>query len=350
MHKNELFATGMYKDTLSQPGCWDALLGRNLEEWQRRMRAPRRGLLMGMGASYYATQAAYLSISHSDTTWQPITSDAVLHYLPESYAYDTVLCVSQSGESADTLAAAEKLQAAGLSLLSVTNDYTSSLAHMSSASLDLGCGEEKGSATKTYTTSVLALFAGVRDWRAIWSGLPQKGRAILESLQPGGEAVLLNKEHSHYFLGTGPNIATAMAAALLCKEKLFLHAEGSGTADFAHGPLEVLDARSTVWIFSTKGRIDDLLLPMAQRIAQTGAMLVIIGEQTARFSQQGFSPAWTFDISLDGPEELGALLFLLPLQMMVLWETARQDYPVDTFRRMDKVLTGYSYSGTEEKA
>jgi glucosamine--fructose-6-phosphate aminotransferase (isomerizing) len=259
-----------------------------------------------------------------------------------------VLAISQSGETADTVAAAEKLRAAGVPLLSITNNPKSRLARASDFNLDLGCGEEKGSATKTYTASVLALLAADPARVAGLSRLPEKGRAVLESVTPSVGADLLIKEKSHYFLGTGANEATALEAALLCKEKLFLRAEGSGAAEFAHGPLEALDEQSVVWLFSKAERVEDLLKPVAKRIRQTGASLVVIGENSSAFERSELSPAWTYDLALEGPEEFGVLLFILPVQMMVLWEAGRRGYPIDTFRRMDKVLTGYDHEPLAE--
>jgi glucosamine--fructose-6-phosphate aminotransferase (isomerizing) len=180
------------------------------------------------------------------------------------------------------------------------------------------------------------------------TSLPERARAILAGLYEGDASDLLGGDRRHYFLGTGPNVATALEAALLCKEKLFLHAEGSGAADFIHGPLEALDEESTVWLFTVEERLDDLMLPLARRVRQTGAQLVVIGERASALSEGDISPLWTYDIALQGPEELGALLFILPVQMMVLWEAARRGYPIDTFRRMDKVMTGYDYGLSSE--
>jgi glutamine---fructose-6-phosphate transaminase (isomerizing) len=340
---DKLLETGMYRDIMQQPDCWDTLLRKHLRPWQERVQSVRLGLLVGMGSSRYAALAAQQALSEGGAAWHATNADNVLHYFPTRVPYDAVLSISQSGETADTVAAAEKLHAAGLPLLSITNNPESKLARASDFSLDLGCGEEKGSATKTYTASVLALLASDPARTAGLSRLPEKGRAVLESFTPSGAADLLLKDKSHYFLGTGVNEATALEAALLCKEKLFLRAEGSGAAEFAHGPLEALDEQSVVWLFSKAERVEELLMPVAKRIRQTGASLVVIGENCSTFESAELSPAWTYDMVLEGPEELGVLLFILPVQMMVLWEAGRRGYPIDTFRRMDKVLTSYNY-------
>jgi glutamine---fructose-6-phosphate transaminase (isomerizing) len=340
---DHLTQTGMYRDIMMQPDCWEALLGRDLSEWRGVVKAARHGLLVGMGSSYYAGIAARTALMRSGAVWLPLTSDEALHYLPEQHPFETAVVISQSGESADTVEAARKLRADGLRVLSVTNDPNSSLAREGQLVLDLGCGEERGSSTKTYTATLLALLLAAFDDLTPLTFLPGAAARVLDSFPAEEACALLDADSQHFFLGTGPHLATAMEAAVICKEKLFLSAEASGAADFIHGPLEAIDERSIVWIFSTRDRLDDLMLPLARRVRKTGARVVVIGEGASAFSRPDIHPLWSYELAVEGPEEMGALLYALPVQLLVVHQTSRLGYPVDTFRRMIKVMTGYSY-------
>lgn len=345
MTEDEIRGTGMYRNVWEQPACWDRLLSRDLGFWKRGVQSVRAGLLVGMGASYYAGLAAEAALMGGRASWHALTSDRALYYLPRALRPMSALVVSQSGESADTLAAARELGRRSATVLAVTNNAQSPLAGLARVHLDLECGEEKGSATKTYTTSVLALLMGALDWAGVqYAYLPERAQAILERVErEDASRGLFGEEGAHYFLGAGPNRATALQAALLCKEKLRLHAEGIEAAEFMHGPIETLDERDTVWLFTTEKRLEELYVPLARRVSRTGARLVIVGEGAGEIRAHDISPKWWFNIDLEGPEELGTLLFILPAQMLVVQEAARRGFPVDTFQRMEKVMRGYEY-------
>lgn len=337
--------TGMYRDILMQPECWERLLGRDLSEWRNSVREAGHGLLVGMGSSYYVGVAARTALMRSGAVWMPLTADEALHYLPEHRPFETAVVISQSGESADTVAAAQKLKTSGhpLRVLSVTNKPESALAREGQMVVNLDCGEERGSSTKTYTTTLLALLLAALDDITPLASLPDAASRIIDTFPAEQVCGLLDASRQHFFLGAGLHLATALEAAVVCKEKLFLSAEPSGAADFIHGPLEAIDEKTIVWIFPTRSRLEDLMLPLARRVRKTGARVIAIGEGASAFNQPDIEPEWTYDIEVAGPEEVGTLLYALPLQLMIVHQTARLGYPVDTFRRMIKVMMGYGY-------
>src|SRR5438105_10714325 len=104
-------SSGMYRDIISQPDCWERVLHHSPKgntypgEWWEAVRATRHGLLVGMGSSHYAGQAMQMALMQSGAVWQPVTSDVAVHYLPAGHRFETAVVISQSGESADTVAA-----------------------------------------------------------------------------------------------------------------------------------------------------------------------------------------------------------------------------------------------------
>src|SRR4051812_6282658 len=98
MSDQVLTSSGMYRDVMQQPDCWQRLIGRDLGDWQQATRSTQTGLLVGMGSSHYAGLAAQFALARSGGIWNCATSDQALHYLPPGQPYDRIVAISQSGE------------------------------------------------------------------------------------------------------------------------------------------------------------------------------------------------------------------------------------------------------------
>lgn len=219
----------------------------------RRLLASRERLwIVGMGSSLIAANAAAYGCEHR--CCQVIESTDVLQYkdalLEEC---DLALVVSQSGESFDTVAAAQRLVGHGVEVWAVTNRSDSRLARMSKEVVLLHAGEESGSATKTFTIS-LALLASLIGG-AITSdtdGLSDSIAKVLEESENVARwARLLSAADKVVVLGSGRDKFIAQEAALMLQEKARIFALGMSAAEFIHGPLEIVEPGTPVILIET---------------------------------------------------------------------------------------------------
>jgi len=168
-----------------------------------------------------------------------------------------VLAVSQSGESADLVAAARRAREDGAPVVALTNAPDSALAAAASATLDIAAGPEKAvPATKTVTATIgagLALLAAL----APESAAPQAGRALIEAAGhpplPAERALAraLPEAQHVYVIGRDTGYGAAIETALKLKECCALHAEAHSAAEVMHGPLELVTRPLTVIVLDT---------------------------------------------------------------------------------------------------
>jgi len=212
--------------------------------------AARRLYLIGCGTSYHAclAGAAYLNRLAglaAVPVLAPQFRETLVHTLaPE----DTVVLVSQSGETKDTLNALNAARPTGARLLGVMNVLGSTLMHASDRYLPLACGYEISvPATKTYLNQVvLFLYLADRLRRTgeliDWPRVPALIERTLEQTEAGARRIaeLLNPFDEMYFLGYGQTLGVAMEGALKLKEITYAHCEGMLSSEFKHGPLSAV--------------------------------------------------------------------------------------------------------------
>ena len=253
-----------------------------------------RVCLVACGSSAYAGQLAKLWLER----WARLPAevaiaselrygDAVLG--PQSL----VVLVSQSGETADTLAALRLARAAGAPTLAVTNVVGSSLARGADATLLLRVGPEVGVvATKTFTgqLAVLALVAielgrrrdilSAADEAALLDGLRRVPEAMAQALavepQVAAVAARIAAARSVFFIGRQFNHPVAMEAALKLKEISYIHAEGFPAGELKHGPLALLDENVPVLAFATAAATYPKLLSSIEEIRARGSVVYAV--------------------------------------------------------------------------
>jgi glucosamine--fructose-6-phosphate aminotransferase (isomerizing) len=252
---------------------------------------------LGMGSSYFASlYAKYLlqEVAHIDVGVG--ASSEFLHYPTTVRRGQVFFVVSQSGESVETVKAARFLRRKKATIIAVTNEAQSSLAATSHATLLMHAGEERASATKTFT-STLALFhslafsAAMRK-RCVTSTMLVSSKARLISCAKSMEAEipLLEKEtralidqiksyRSIAILARGFNFASALQGALLFKEVVKVHAEGMTAGEFMHGPAEMASPELLA-IVLTGGRTSRLVTNLVGRLKKAHAEVLTIGPQT----------------------------------------------------------------------
>ncbi len=264
-----------------------------------------------------------------------------------------VIGVTQSGETADTLAALEVAKAAGTKLLGITNRPESSLSGLVAALIDTRAGIEIGvAATKTFTAQLIAFYLlalNLAYERKTCS--PERVAVILQELReiPAQMEVILdtqeryieelakNFEHTRDFIyiGRGINYPIALEGALKLKEISYIHAEGYPAGEMKHGPIALLDADCPVVTVAVPGKVYEKVLSNAQEAKARDAKLIGVTPRTPLAEE-------TFDTILPFPEVdeiVSPLLTVLPLQLLAYHIAARKGQDVDQPRNLAKSVT-----------
>jgi len=283
-------------------------------------------------------------------------------YAPPPLAPHTLtIGVTQSGETADTLAAlAMEEERRGLvadpafaaRLLGITNRAESSLGRLVPHLLDIGAGIEVGvAATKTFLGQLLAFyglaltFAERRSSRspAQLQGLVRGLRALPAQLKELVEehdrrcadlAHLFADTQDVIFLGRGINYPIALEGALKLKEISYIHAEGYPAGEMKHGPIALLDSRVPVVSIAMPGLVFEKVLSNAQEAKARDAQLIGV-------APQGPDTA-LFDVLLPVPavdELLSPLLTVIPMQLLSYHIAAHRGLDVDQPRNLAKSVT-----------
>ncbi|MGB6014413.1 MAG: glutamine--fructose-6-phosphate transaminase (isomerizing), partial [Nodosilinea sp.] len=271
--------------------------------------------------------------------------------------------VTQSGETADTLAALEMEQTRRAAhpdlrfaprMVGITNRPESSLSRLVPHVIDTHAGIEIGvAATKTFTAQVMAFYFLALDLayrrqtltgdriEAILTGLHQLP-AYIEQVLASQERYIeelaheFNETQDFIFLGRGINFPIALEGALKLKEISYIHAEGYPAGEMKHGPIALLDAKVPVVAIAMPGSVYDKVLSNAQEAKARDAQLIGVvpmGDDDA---------AETFDRLLPVPvvdELLSPIVAVIPLQLLAYHIAARRGLDVDQPRNLAKSVT-----------
>ncbi|HAX90530.1 MAG TPA: glutamine--fructose-6-phosphate transaminase (isomerizing), partial [Cyanobacteria bacterium UBA11370] len=284
-------------------------------------------------------------------------------YAPSPLTKNTLtIGVTQSGETADTLAALEmeKDRRSGLDsdyqprLLGITNRLESSLGHLVPHIIETHAGIEIGvAATKTFVTQLVAFYCLALDLASrrqtippsrieeLISGLrqlPAEIELILESQERYIEELAheFAETQDFIFLGRGINFPIALEGALKLKEISYIHAEGYPAGEMKHGPIALLDAKVPVVAIAMPGSVYEKVLSNAQEAKARDARLIGV---TPMDDQEA---AHTFDNLLPVPaveELLSPILTVIPLQLLAYHIAARRGLDVDQPRNLAKSVT-----------
>jgi glutamine---fructose-6-phosphate transaminase (isomerizing) len=284
-------------------------------------------------------------------------------YAPAPLTANTLtIGVTQSGETADTLAALEmekrrrfgQLPKYEPRLLGITNRPESSLGNLVDQIIDTHAGIEIGvAATKTFVSQLMAFYGLALDlaWRRqtltatrmeeILVGLrqlPAQIELILESQERYIEELAHSfaETHDFIFLGRGINFPIALEGALKLKEISYIHAEGYPAGEMKHGPIALLDAKVPVVAIAMPGTVYEKVLSNAQEAKARDARLIGVTPMNEH------EAAETFDDLLPVPvveELLSPILTVIPLQLLAYHIAARRGLDVDQPRNLAKSVT-----------
>lgn len=243
----------------------------------------------GMGSSLYASYAVLPALRQAGWRANPQEAGEILHYgLPGWRPDGPLIAVSQSGESAETLALADALQGKS-PLIAVTNDPESSLARAAQIILPLHAGTESAISTKTYTNTlgIMHLLKAEllgEDLRGASAQLTAAAGCMEECLRPELEdsireaAAAIDAAQSVHFLGRGPALAATFVSALIIGEGARVTAVGLPAGSFRHGPFELADERHAALLFLPNGPTRPLMEKLWGDLARVGSHVIALTE------------------------------------------------------------------------
>jgi len=284
-------------------------------------------------------------------------------YAPSPLTPNTLtIGVTQSGETADTLAALAMEQQRRFSqlpklqprLLGITNRPESTLAQMVPNIIDTHAGVEIGvAATKTFVAQLMAFYCLALDLalrrqtvspkglELLITGLrqlPAQIELILESLDPYIQELThqFAETQDFIFVGRGINFPIALEGALKLKEISYIHAEGYPAGELKHGPIALLDAKVPVLAIAMPGSVYEKVLSNAQEAKARDSRLIGVTPKN------DLEAAQTFDHLLPVPaveELLSPILTVIPLQLLAYHIAASRGLDVDQPRNLAKSVT-----------
>ena len=359
----------MLKEIYEQPrAVRDTLAGRtNLEEGTVLLEelgaaAPafakaRRVLLLACGTSWHAALVGKFYFEQLAGIPAEVDYGSEFRYRSPLIEPDTVaIGISQSGETADTLAAFREAKRLGALPIGISNVQGSMLTREAAGTLLTHAGPEIGVAsTKAFTSqlvalALLALHLGrvrgrltadaAREHLERLARLPQLMEQALR-LEPQVEELTrsLTRARDFLYLGRGVNYPIALEGALKLKELSYVHAEGYPAGEMKHGPIALVDEDMPVVALCPRGRVYEKMASNVQEVkARGGRVLALASEGDTELAKVLAEP----DAILEVPatdEILSPLVFILPLQLLAYHMAVRAGCDVDQPRNLAKSVT-----------
>jgi glutamine---fructose-6-phosphate transaminase (isomerizing) len=266
---------------------------------------------------------------------------------------DVVLVISQSGETADTLAAVRQAKEAGVLTIGVVNTVGSTIARETGAGVYLHAGPEIGVAsTKAFTAQVtvlamIALLLGqkrghlsdeeMQEHLQALSAIPDQLRSVLEKDDAIREIARDYRLASNFlYLGRGANFPVALEGALKLKEISYIHAEGYPAAEMKHGPIALIDRFMPVVFIATRDATYDKVVSNIEEVAaRQGSVLAITDEGNGELDE-------LCEHVIHVPHTISSLeplLTVVPLQLLSYHIAVMRGCDVDQPRNLAKSVT-----------
>jgi glucosamine--fructose-6-phosphate aminotransferase (isomerizing) len=266
---------------------------------------------------------------------------------------DLFITISQSGETADTLAAAREAKQKGARIVSIVNVVGSTLARESDGVLYTHCGPEIGVAsTKAFTSQLAALYLlalhlgrvrgvlSMADGKAWLDRLVTLPALVKHVLGREAEIVAIAKRYykkpDFLFLGRGINYPIALEGALKLKEISYIHAEGYAAGEMKHGPIALIDKDMPVVVLAPRDRLYEKTVSNLMEVKARRAPVIAFVAEGER--ELGKTADAVFTIP-DVHPLLSPILFTIPLQLMAYHIAVLRGEDVDQPRNLAKSVT-----------
>lgn len=357
----------MLKEIFEQPkSIYDSMRGRfdpkslkfamrSLEEYENKLRNLDRIIIVACGTSWHAGLVGEYLIEEFARVPVEVEYASEFRYRdPIITEDDLVIAISQSGETADTLAALELAKEKGATIYGVCNVVGSSIPRMTDAGAYTHAGPEIGVAsTKAFTAqvTVLTILAlGIADIRGKISRerlremfvelslIPDKVAELLKSCDEKCKeiAAIYKDAPNCLYLGRGYNFPVALEGALKLKEISYIHAEGYPAAEMKHGPIALIDEEMPVVVIATKRNYYEKVLSNIQEVkARKGKIIAIVTEGDEKVKEI----ADHYIEIPDTEDSLTPLLATIPLQLLSYYIAVMRGCNVDQPRNLAKSVT-----------
>ena len=287
----------------------------------------------------------------------PVDLDVASEFRYRAQAFpkdELALFVSQSGETADTLASLRACKAAGQTLAAIVNVATSTMAREADVMLPTLAGPEIGVAsTKAFTCQLaalaaIALKAGIdrgvlsaRDAHGLCDALAEAPRLVAEAIRL--EATLervarsIAPARSAIYIGRGPSYAVALEGALKLKELSYIHAEGYAAGELKHGPIALIDDTTPVIVVAPYDDLFAKTVSNMQEVAARGGRIIAITD--ARGAHELSDSAEHLVVLPDAPAFVTPLVTTIPMQLLAYHTAILNGTDVDQPRNLAKSVT-----------
>lgn len=356
----------MLKEIYEQPrSIRDSMRGRvrpdkgqvelgGIRDYIQRFVNAKRIIILGCGTSWHAGLVGeYL---FEDIARIPVEVEYASEFRyrnPVIYESDVIIAISQSGETADTLAAIELAKSKGATIIGICNVIGSSIPRATHAGSYTHAGPEIGVAsTKAFTAQVTVLtlmalhvarqkgsITESRFHRLLLEldAIPNKVEKVLEQNDKIKYISDIYKDvHNALYLGRGYNFPVALEGALKLKEISYIHAEGYPAAEMKHGPIALIDEEMPVFFIAPKGGAYEKIVSNIQEVkARKGKIIAIVTEGEEAVKEMADH---TIEIP-DVDESLMPLITVIPLQLLSYHIAVMRGCNVDQPRNLAKSVT-----------
>jgi glucosamine--fructose-6-phosphate aminotransferase (isomerizing) len=355
----------MLKEIFEQPqSIRNALRGRlvpadgtahlgGLNMTPEEMRGVDRIIITACGTSFHAGMIGeYMLEEHARVPVEVEYASEFRYRNPIVKPGTLVIVISQSGETADTLAAMREAQRKGAQALGVCNVVGSTIAREADGGIYIHAGPEIGVAsTKAFTSqvavlSILTLALGRlatmsrEDGRRLVAelmGIPEKIEQVLEL---NDKIRAIAEEYAHHknflYLGRGVNFPVALEGALKLKEISYIHAEGYPAAEMKHGPIALIDEQMPVVFISLRDSAYDKIISNMEEVrARKGTILAVASEGDQEIKKRAHHVIYVPETL----EMLSPLLSVVPLQLLAYHIAVLRGCDVDQPRNLAKSVT-----------
>jgi len=356
----------MLKEIYEQPrAIMDTIRGRfsleegyiNLEEFslsEDKLRGLKKTFLVACGTSWHAALVGKYLIEDIAKIPSEVDIASEFRYRNPIIPEDSlVIVITQSGETADTLAAQREAKKAGAKVLSICNVVGSSSSREADSVFYTHSGPEIGVAsTKAFTTQIVSLYLftiaaaqarGVIDKgkaKELLNGLILLPERVEEALKLNNLIMKIAREYfqvkDFLYLGRGINYPIALEGALKLKEISYIHAEGYPAGEMKHGPIALIDDEMPVLVLAAQDKVYEKILSNIEEVKSRGGKVIAVAES----GDNSISSRATHVIFVPRINQyLTTVLFSIPLHLLAYHIAVLRGCDVDQPRNLAKSVT-----------
>ncbi len=339
-----------YVDKNKEKVCFDVIT----PALSKRMKEVNKIFIVSCGTAYHAGLGAkYMIEEYAKIPVEVNVSSEFRYSDPILFDSDLVVLITQSGETADTIAALREAKEKGAMTLAICNVVGSTIAREADVVIYTHAGQEIGVAsTKAYlaqltTLCLLAIYLGrvrgeikkANEKKLIWSlkQLPRHIRKIIKEKEEVYNCARdLYKSKNFIFLGRGFNYATALEGALKLKEISYIHAHGYAAGEMKHGPIALVDNELPVVCIASDSKTYDKMLSNMQEIKARDGIIITVATrgntEVRKFSDYIFYIPKTYEL-------MSPILTIIPLQFLAYYVAVLNGCDVDQPKNLAKSVT-----------